>query len=327
MERRRFLEIAASTAATTFVAGSLGASGVGARSAFAHATDGEAAAWHAARRFADTPFGRIAYVEKGSGDAALFIHGYPLNGFQWRGAVERLSPLRRCIAPDLLGLGYTEVRDGQLVAPNDQLAMLESLLKSLGVGAVDLFANDSGGAVAQLFAAKHPDRVRSILLTNCDTEPDSPPPALLPLIAMAKSGTYPDRFLAPWVADKSLARSTNGLGSAYTYPDRLSDEAIDVYIAPLVESPRRKELASAYAVALERNPLAGIAPRLKQVKAPVRIVWGTGDGLFSAASPHYLARIFPGSRGVRLVDGAKLFFPEEYPDLIAEEARTLWGVR
>jgi hypothetical protein len=105
MKRRRFLEIAASTAATTFVAGSLTASGFGARSAFAIATDGEAAAWHAARRFAETPFGRIAYVEKGSGDAALFIHGYPLNGFQWRGAVERLSTLRRCIAPDLLGLG------------------------------------------------------------------------------------------------------------------------------------------------------------------------------------------------------------------------------
>jgi len=325
MERRRFLEITAGAAATSFIAGSLTASGAGARRAFALTTDGEAAAWHAARRFAETPFGRIAYVEKGSGDAALFIHGYPLNGFQWRGAVERLSSLRRCIAPDLLGLGYTEVREGQSVAPRDQLAMLESLLKSLGVRSVDLFANDSGGAVAQLFAAKHPDRVRSILLTNCDTEPDSPPPALLPLIALARTGKYPDMFLAPWVADKSLARSKNGLGSAYTYPERLSDDAIDVYIAPLVESQRRKALVNAYAIALERNPLAGIAPRLKKVKAPVRVVWGTGDGLFSAASPHYLSRIFPGSRGVRLVEGAKLFFPEEYPDLIAEEAKGLWG--
>ena len=327
MERRRFLEIAASVAGTTFVAGSLTAPGVGARRVFAHSNADEAAAWHAARRFADSPFGRIAYVEKGRGNTALFIHGYPLNGFQWRGALERLSPYRCCIAPDLLGLGYTEVRDGQPVAPRDQLAMLESLLESLGVGSVDLVANDSGGAVAQLYAAKHPDRVRSILLTNCDTEPDSPPPALLPLIAMARSGTYPDSFLVPWLADKTLARSRNGLGSAYTYPDRLADEAIDVYIAPLVESARRKALVNAYAVALEPNPLAGIAARLKKVKAPVRVVWGTGDGLFSAASPHYLNRIFPGSRGVRLVEGAKLFFPEEYPDLIAGELRGLWGVQ
>jgi haloalkane dehalogenase len=327
MERRRFLEITASVAGSTFIAGSLGASGVGAPRVFAQTTADEAAAWHAARRFADSPFGRIAYVEKGSGDAALFVHGFPLNGFQWRGALDRLSLHRRCIAPDLLGLGYTDVRDGQPVAPHDQLAMLEWLLQSLGVGSVDLVANDSGGAVAQLFAAKHPGRVRSILLTNCDTEPDSPPAALLPLIAMARDGTWADKFLLPRIADKTLARSKNGLGVAYTHPDRLTDEAIDVYVVPLVESPRRKALVNAYTVALERNPLAGIGPRLKKVKAPVRVVWGTGDDIFSAASPHYLAKLFPGSRGVRLVEGAKLFFPEEYPDLIADELRGLWSMR
>ncbi|MDQ2670759.1 MAG: alpha/beta hydrolase, partial [Gemmatimonadota bacterium] len=42
----------------------------------------DVAAFRAARRFADTRFGRIAYVERGSGHAALFIHGLPLNGYQ-----------------------------------------------------------------------------------------------------------------------------------------------------------------------------------------------------------------------------------------------------
>jgi haloalkane dehalogenase len=44
-----------------------------------------AAAFHTSRRFASTVYGRIAYVERGRGPAALFVHGYPLNGFQWRG--------------------------------------------------------------------------------------------------------------------------------------------------------------------------------------------------------------------------------------------------
>ena len=43
------------------------------------------------------------------GQAALFLHGAPLNGFQWRGAIERLSAHRRCIAPDFMGLGYSEI--------------------------------------------------------------------------------------------------------------------------------------------------------------------------------------------------------------------------
>ena len=72
----------------------------------------DASAFEAERRYVETRFGRIAYVERGSGRAAIFLHGFPLNSFQWRGAIERLAPYRRCIAPDFLALGYTEVADG-----------------------------------------------------------------------------------------------------------------------------------------------------------------------------------------------------------------------
>ena len=78
-------------------------------------------------------------------------------------------------------------------------------------------------------------------------------------------------------------------------------------------------------VALERNWLDGIGPALTASRAPTRIVWGTGDPIFSTAGAEHLDRAFGVSRGVRRVEGAKLFFPEEFPDLVAEEARRLWG--
>ena len=53
---------------------------------------------------------------------------------------------------------------------------------------VDLIANDSGGAVAQLFVLRYPQRVRTMLLTNCDVEPDSPPPALKPVLDAVTRG-------------------------------------------------------------------------------------------------------------------------------------------
>src|SRR4051812_21910182 len=62
----------------------------------------DAAAFAGARRFAATPFGQIAYVAYGKGPSALFLHGYPLSGFQWRGVMDRLRDVRRCIAPDLM---------------------------------------------------------------------------------------------------------------------------------------------------------------------------------------------------------------------------------
>jgi pimeloyl-ACP methyl ester carboxylesterase len=319
MDRRRFVEMTAVALAGTALGGRVRPL----------AADGPltAAAFHAARRYAETRFGRIAYVARGTGDAALFLHGFPLNGFQWRGALDRLSTHRRCIAPDFLALGYTEVPAGQSVDPEAQLAMLVALLDTLSLGAVDLVASDSGGAVAQLLVARHPERVRSLLLTNCDAEIDSPPPALLPVIEMSKAGTFVDQWLAPWLADKALARSAEGIGGmCYADPEHPTDEAIECYFAPLTGSQRRKALVHAYAVALERNPLEGIEPLLRRSTVPTRIVWGTGDTIFSPESPDYLDRVFGSSRGVRRLAGSKLFWPEERPDVVAEEARRLWGV-
>ncbi|RDS78922.1 alpha/beta hydrolase [Dyella monticola] len=283
--------------------------------------------WHASRRFIGTRFGDIAYADRGSGPAALFLHGFPLNSFQWRGALDRLSPHRRCIAPDSLGLGYTHVAQGVNITPATQVQMLTAFLDALSIRDVDLIASDSGGAVAQLFLTHHPDRVRTVLLTNCDVESDCPPPAVVPVIELAKKGRFADEWLAPWVADKTLARSDKGLGGmTFTYPQRLADETIDMYLRPLVQSPQRKALTNAYAVGLAPNPLAGTASLLKQSQVPARIIWGTGDTIFSQADAAYLDHALPRSQGVRRIEGAKLFFPEEFPDVIAEEARTLWSV-
>lgn len=328
MHRREFMEMTAGALAAGALAACAPRVGRdGSRSIVAARDPMNAATFHASRRFAPTPFGKVAYVEHGAGDVALFLHGFPLNGFQWRGALDRLSSHRRCIAPDFLGLGYTEVADGQSFSPDAQVAMLVALLDTLSVSSVDLVASDSGGAVAQLLVTRHPGRVRTLMLTNCDAEIDSPPPALLPVIELAKAGTFVDQWLAPWLADKALARSAEGIGGlCYADPRHPTDEAIEYYFAPLVRSPIRKAQVHAYAVALERNPLEGIEPALQRCTVPTRIVWGTADNIFSSASPDYLDRVFGNSRGVRRVPGAKLFFPEEFPDLIADEARRLWGV-
>ncbi|HSQ04553.1 MAG TPA: alpha/beta fold hydrolase [Burkholderiales bacterium] len=284
------------------------------------------AAFHRARQFANTSSGKIAYIDRGTGAAALFLHGFPLNSFQWRGAIERLASHRRCIAPDFLGLGFTEIRDGQSVAPDAQVAMLTTLLDTLSIDRADVIANDSGGAIAQLLVGAHPARVRTLLLTNCDTEIDSPPAAMLPVIEMSKAGTYVDKWLVPWFEDKALARSSEGIGGmCYTDAAHPTNEAIECYFGPLISSARRKAQVEAYAIALERNPLENIGAHLRRCRAPARIIWGTGDTIFSPKSPDYLDRAFGNSRGVRRLAGRKLFWPEELPDLIADEAIRLWG--
>ncbi|NVB85657.1 MAG: alpha/beta hydrolase [Kofleriaceae bacterium] len=320
MRRRQFVQLALTTFAAGVGSACAPRSGTR-RTALSAPLD--AAAFRAARRFAPTSFGQIAYIDRGSGDVALFLHGAPLNSFQWRGAIDRLSPHRRCIAPDFMGLGYSQIPAHQSLAADAQAAMLAALLDTLAIAQVDIIASDSGGAVAQLFAVRHRERVRSLLLTNCDVEPDSPPAKVKPVIEMARAGTLSDAT-AQWLVDKQLARSTFG-AAVYRDPDALADETIDYYVSPLVSSPLRRAQYHAFHTALEPNPLLGIEAALRRCTVPVRVVWGAADDIFSQADAAYLDQTFPRSRGIRLVPDAKLFFQEEFPDVIAEEAQRLWA--
>lgn len=317
MDRRNFLATAAFAAVGM---------GVGLTSAQESDADALAALrYNKERRFLDTSFGRIAYIDRGRGAPVLLLHGFPLSSFQWRGVIDRLSGTRRCLAPDTMGLGYTEVAAGQGVTPADQVRMITTFLDRLSIGKVDVIANDSGGAIAQLFLVAHPERVRSLLLTNCDVEPDSPPAAVLPIIELARKGTYPDIYLEPWLRHKDVARSANGLGGmCFSNPAHPTDAALEQYLAPLVSSPDRKDLVNRYTLGLTPNPLQGITARLRECTTPTRIVWGMSDTIFSTRSPEYLAQTLPHVTGIRRIPAAKLFFPEEYPEVIVEEARALW---
>jgi pimeloyl-ACP methyl ester carboxylesterase len=241
------------------------ASGAFAGRGFAKSPSRIDAAWYRrSRRFAELPVSRVAYVEHGRGPAALFVHGYPLNGFQWRGALERLHIHRRCIAPDVMGMGFTQTPNGQTISPETQATMLAMLLVALHVDAVDLVANDSGGLVAQLFLAKYPQRVRTLLLTNCDVDENSPPPQFLPFIEQARKGIFADNFIVPQLKNKQLARSPDGMGGlAYTHPEGLSDETIETYFQPLVESDLKKAQVNEYAMSMGTNSLVAIREDLR----------------------------------------------------------------
>ena len=286
----------------------------------------DARAFAASRRSIGTRFGRIAWVERGRGDAALFLHGFPLSGFQWRGAIERLSPHRRCIAPDLMGLGYTEVAASQDLSPLAQADMLVALLEALSIDRVDLVANDSGGTIAQLLVARHPARVRTLLLTNCDVHENSPPPQMSGSIAAARAGTY-DRKIARHLDDRGYARSPAGIGgSAYADPASFTDEAIDYSFRPLLASPVRRQQLNRHLAAFEPNPLLAVEAALRRSAVPARMVWGTDDPLFPLEWARWLDRTLPASRGIGEVKGGRLFWPEEQPGLLADEARRLWNV-
>ncbi|MDR3447436.1 alpha/beta fold hydrolase [Dyella sp.] len=280
--------------------------------------------FHAARQFVQVGPDKVAFVEQGAGDAALFLHGYPLNGFQWRGSMARLASIRRCIAPDLRGLGYTDAPADADLSPHAQAAMIIALLDKLGVRDVDLISNDSATGIAQLIIASHPQRVRSWLATNGDVQTNSPPAALLPFLEKARRNEV-SAWFEHHLTDNHFARSHDGIGNAYHDPDRvLTHDVIETYFRPLVSSPKRRQQGQQYGLAMFPNPLPAIEPALRQFQRPVRMVWARDNELFPDRWAHWLDQTFPHSRGIRFVNDAQLFFPEEQPELMAGEALALW---
>jgi pimeloyl-ACP methyl ester carboxylesterase len=174
------------------------------------------ATFHKSRRFADVKSGRIAYLDIGEGPAALFVHGVPLNGYHWRHVIEKVRHRRRCIAIDLMGLGYTEIAPNQDVSFAAQARMIAEVIDSLGIEKIDLVSNDSGGAIAQIFAAHHPDRLTSLVLTNCDVHDGWPPPQVLPVIERARNGTLAPIF-QPLVDRPDLVRERFAKGESVPF--------------------------------------------------------------------------------------------------------------
>src|SRR5215471_7935372 len=216
----------------------------------------------ATRQSVQIPSGRISYIEKGSGPVSLFVHGVLLNGHLWRHQLDGLSDIRRCLAADLLAHGDTEIAPDQDVSVTANARMLEEFLDALKIDQVDLVGNDSGSGIAQIFAALHPERVRSLTLTDGDTHDNWPPEAFQPFLAMAAGGGL-RATLEALLADKNVYRSPQALGPAYEHPEQVTDETIETYLRPLLKTERRTTDLERFLAAFDNRHTLAIEARLK----------------------------------------------------------------
>jgi haloalkane dehalogenase len=108
----------------------------------------------------------MAYVEAGSGDPILFLHGNPTSSYLWRNVMPYLAELGRCIAPDLIGMGDSEKLPGS--GPDryrfvEHRHYLDAPLDVLGVRErVTIVGHDWGSAPGFDWANRHQDAIKGI---------------------------------------------------------------------------------------------------------------------------------------------------------------------
>ncbi len=118
---------------------------------------------------------RMAYVERGTGDTILLLHGNPTSSYLWRNVIPHLEGLGRCIAPDLIGMGDSEKVDEP--GPGsyrfvEHRQYLDALLEQLDLGdRVTLVIHDWGSALGFDWANRHRDRVKGIAYMEAIVRP------------------------------------------------------------------------------------------------------------------------------------------------------------
>jgi haloalkane dehalogenase len=105
----------------------------------------------------------MAYVDTGAGEPIVFLHGNPTSSYLWRNVIPHVGGQRRCLAPDLVGMGESGNSPSGSYRFVDHARYLDAWFEALGLAAnVVLVVHDWGSALGFHWARRHPDRVAGI---------------------------------------------------------------------------------------------------------------------------------------------------------------------
>ncbi|MFZ0832028.1 MAG: alpha/beta hydrolase [Mycobacterium sp.] len=263
----------------------------------------------------DINAGTIHYEAAGpqAGKPVVFVHGYLMGASLWGPLSRRLGDRGlRCIAPTWpLGAHRVAMPPSADMTMHGVADMVDDLLATLDLEDVVLVGNDTGGAISQLVAVHHPNRLHALVLTSCDAFEHFPPPILKPVLLAAKSRVA---FRAAW----QLMRTSIGRKQAF---GELSHNDIDDLVAEWVEpTVTRADVAEnlrQFTRSMRQEVTTNAATRLHEFTKPALIAWSADDAFFPIEDGERLAATLPNAR-LEVIEGARTFSMLDQPDRLAD---------
>jgi pimeloyl-ACP methyl ester carboxylesterase len=263
----------------------------------------------------DLPHGTLHYHEAGDGAPIVFLHGYLMGANLWGPVVHLLNDRYRCIGPELpFGAHPTPMAPDVDLSTAGVGRLVADFLAALDLREVILVGNDSGGAIAQVVAARHPQRLSGLVLTSCDAFDNYPPRLFRPLIAAARL-----RLLTPLLASLK-ARPARSLSSAYGWlthgqpPHELIDGWIANYFA---DRGVRRDTRRLTAAMSDDAFMGQIAAELAGFTKPALLAWAADDRHFPLDHARRLAGILPNAR-LELIAGSRTWVMRDQPERTAQ---------
>jgi len=270
-----------------------------------------------------TPSGPASYIDTGGpGRVALFVHGLGTSSYLWRHVIDQLDGQRRCVAVDLPLHGLTPAAADQDFTLPGFARFLAGFCAGLELSDIDLVANDTGGAISQVFATGHPELLHTLTLTNCETHKNMPPKVLLPAAWLAHLG------LAARISPRLLRDIRRGrkrfYGLGYQDIENLPEDLARFWLETQFATPELARQNQRIMTSLHARDLLAVEPALARLQVPTLIVWGTSDIFFRRKWAYWLRDTIPGATEVVELSGARLFFPDERATEFTAALRRHW---
>jgi len=114
----------------------------------------------------------MSYVDAGSGEPVLFLHGNPTSSYLWRNVIPHVTPIARCIAPDLIGMGASGPSSTGSYRFVDHAKHLDAFFDAIvATERVTLVVHDWGSALGFHWANRHRDRIKGIAYMEAIVRP------------------------------------------------------------------------------------------------------------------------------------------------------------
>jgi haloalkane dehalogenase len=188
-------------------------------------------------RFVEVNGSKIHYVDEGSGDPVLFLHGNPTSSYLWRNIIPHVSRGHRAVAMDLIGMGRSDKPSDIEYRFFDHYEYVEGFIEALKLENIAFVAHDWGSGLALHYARRHEGNVRALALMEAILAPvpgwDAFPPDFVDTIRAFRT---PD---VGWEMVVEQNMFVERVLPAAIVRD-LSQEEMDRYREPYVDPAARK---------------------------------------------------------------------------------------
>ena len=268
----------------------------------------------------DLPGGaQLSLLEAGPADGQplVLLHGIPTGAELWRGIMPKLAAEGfRCFAPNLPGYGMTRLSPDGDYSIFGAAVLIDFWLNTSGIEDVWLVGHDWGGAVAQVLAARYPDRLSRLTLSNCPVENSWPVPAIKLFRLMARAGLY-----APSASLRLIPNpyATSQLNKAFYDHSRVSRaDWKRIFWDSKVSDPAGRVEFQHHLASLNNAQTMEIAPELSAVDLPSLLMWGANDRFQPWERVGLRLKALLPNPEVKLIDRAGHFHVLEKPDTFVE---------